>query len=112
MSNPTPSRLGLFARHNPIVAPRPRRPPPTWQRLSECARCIGYPPHLRRTIFVALTVGTVLFAINQLNVVAAGHATAITWLKVGLTYVVPFCTSNFGLLVASRRRPDAEEARN
>jgi hypothetical protein len=25
------------------------------------------------------------------------------WLKVGLTYLVPFCVSNWGILVATRR---------
>ncbi|HYY99877.1 MAG TPA: nitrate/nitrite transporter NrtS [Candidatus Binatia bacterium] len=54
---------------------------------------------------VALIVGTVLFFINQFDVVLAGHATTLTWLKVALTYVVPFCVSNYGVLVASRRRP-------
>jgi hypothetical protein len=56
-------------------------------------------------VAVALIVGTVLFFINQFDVVLAGHATTLTWLKVALTYVVPFCVSNYGVLVASRRRP-------
>ncbi|MGH8301112.1 MAG: nitrate/nitrite transporter NrtS [Steroidobacteraceae bacterium] len=51
----------------------------------------------------ALVVGTVLFAINQLNVVVAGHANAVVWLKGGLTYPVPFVVSNVGLLIATYR---------
>lgn len=77
---------------------------PSWQRLSEIPRCIAYPPHLKRTIATALIVGTVLFAINQLNVVLAGHATTLTWIKTGATYLVPFCVSNIGLLIGSRNR--------
>ena len=62
---------------------------------------MAYRPHLRRCIGVALVVGTILFAINQLDVVLGGHATVGTWVKVSLTYVVPFCVSNFGILVAT-----------
>ena len=50
-------------------------------------------------------VGTILFAINQLDVVLRGAATPVLWLKVGLTYLVPFCVSNLGVLIASRRVP-------
>lgn len=60
--------------------------------------------HLRATTRIALVVGTVLFAINQLDVVLAGDATAATWAKSGLTYGVPFVVSNLGILTATRRR--------
>ena len=66
---------------------------------------MAHPPHLRQTVTIALVVGTVLFAINQLDVVLRGDATVVIWLKVGLTYVVPFCVSNAGILIASRRSP-------
>lgn len=62
-------------------------------------------PHLRKTLRIALVVGTVLFAINQLDVVLRGAATPLVWFKVALTYVVPFCVSNLGILIASRRAP-------
>jgi hypothetical protein len=64
---------------------------------------VAHPPHLRRTVTIALVVGTVLFAINQLDVVLRGDATGSVWLKVALTYLVPFCVSNLGILIASRR---------
>lgn len=64
---------------------------------------VAYRPHLRRTVLTALVVGTVLFAINQLNVVLAGHATGTVWLKTGLTYCVPFVVSNIGILIATHR---------
>ena len=62
------------------------------------------PHHLRRTTATALIVGTILFGINQLDVVLAGDATALTWLKVGVTYLVPFTVSNIGLLIGTKRR--------
>lgn len=38
---------------------------------------IGYRPHLRKTLSIATTVGTLLFAINQLDVVLKGDANAV-----------------------------------
>jgi hypothetical protein len=34
--------------------------------------------------------------------VVDGRADAVIWMKVGVTYLVPFCVSNAGILVASR----------
>jgi hypothetical protein len=59
-------------------------------------------PHLRKTTAIAIVVGTVLFGINQLDVVLRGDATTVVWLKSAVTYLVPFCVSNAGVLVASR----------
>jgi hypothetical protein len=60
------------------------------------------PEHLRSTVTIALVVGTILMAINQLDVIISGEATAITWIKVGATYCVPFVVSNLGLLAGKR----------
>jgi len=65
---------------------------------------IAFRPHLVRTVRIAMIVGTILFAINQLDVVVRGRGTTLVWLKVALTYLVPFCTSNLGILVATSRR--------
>jgi hypothetical protein len=56
--------------------------------------------HLSRTLRIAIVVGIVLSAINQLDVILAGDATAVTWLKCLLNFVVPFVVSNLGLLSA------------
>jgi hypothetical protein len=69
-------------------------------------------PHLGETIRVAVVVGTVLFAINQLDVVLAGKATWVTWLKAALTYLVPFLVANYGLLVGSRGQHETTPAEN
>ncbi len=79
--------------------------PPTWTTWREAFGVVSYPPHLRKTIAIALIVGTILFCINQLDVVLRGDATTAVWIKSAITYFVPFSVSNFGVLVASRSRP-------
>lgn len=76
---------------------------PTWHRWRDAPAVVLHPPHLRKTVTVALVVGTVLFFINHLDVVLRGDATAGVWVKGAITYLVPFAVSNFGILVASRR---------
>jgi len=78
-----------------------------WATWREALVVVRYRPHLRKTILVALIVGTILFSINQLDVVLRHKATVVTYLKGALTYLVPFCVSNYGVLVATRRREDA-----
>jgi hypothetical protein len=77
--------------------------PPTWSTWAEIPRVVLHPPHLRKTLRIALVVGTVLFAINQLDVVLRGAATPLVWIKIGVTYFVPVVVSNLGLLVGLRR---------
>ena len=48
----------------------------------------------KRSLGVAIVVGTVLTAINQGDVILAGEAPVI-W-KVVLTYIVPFCVATYG----------------
>jgi len=59
--------------------------------------------NLSQCIGAGVLVGTVLFFINQADVVFSGQATAATWMKIGLSYLVPFFGSNYGIVVASRR---------
>lgn len=78
--------------------------PPKWSTWREAIRVVLYPAYLRRTVAISIVVGTVLFAINQLDVVVRGDATPLVWVKSAVTYLVPFGVSNAGVLVASRRR--------
>ena len=48
----------------------------------------------RRSAIVAAIVGTVLNLINQGDAIFTGGR--INWLKVALTYVVPYCVSTYG----------------
>lgn len=57
---------------------------------------------LHSCIPVALVVGLILSTINQSDVIVSGAATAVTWLKVGLNFVVPFCVSSYGFLKGYR----------
>jgi hypothetical protein len=81
-------------------------PTPTRDRLKTAlATCVD-PANLRRTIPIALVVGIVLTLINQLDVLVAGRATALTAVKIGLNFCVPFVVSNAGLLTGIRSRTE------
>jgi hypothetical protein len=58
------------------------------------------PAHLRNTLKIALVVGSVLTAVNELDVFLRGDATAATFVKTAVNFCVPFVTSNLGLLAA------------
>lgn len=81
-------------------------PAPTWRTTREALAVVVWRPHLRKTVALAVVVGSLLFAINQLDVVLSGEATTGVWVKSTVTYLVPFGVSNFGILVAARRRED------
>jgi hypothetical protein len=75
-------------------------------KASDALRICARREHLRRTIRIALVVGTILTLINQLDVILRGDATSITWVKTGLNYCVPFVVSNLGLLAGKRAELD------
>jgi hypothetical protein len=55
---------------------------------------------LRRSLTVALVVGTALNAINQGPEIAAGNW-PVLW-KLALTYIVPFLVASYGTFAAFR----------
>jgi len=55
-----------------------------------------------RTLRVALVVGTLVPLINQGVSIAAGLATAGTWVRVVATSLLPLCVSSFGFVAAFR----------
>ncbi len=69
----------------------------------EIIRACLDPRNLSRCIAAAVIVGTLLFFINQADVVFGGRATAATWVKIGLSYLVPFFVANYGIVLAGRR---------
>ena len=79
-------------------------PAPTWSTPGEAVRVWFARATLRKTIKIALVVGTILSLINQLGVVLDGRANYVTWLRVAANYFVPFCVSSTGFLSATRRR--------
>jgi hypothetical protein len=70
--------------------------------IHEAIRICIQREHLRRTVRIALVVGTILTLINQADVIIRGDATALTWVKAALNYCVPFIVSNLGLLAGKR----------
>jgi hypothetical protein len=68
-----------------------------------CVVCaILYRPVLRRAVYVALVVGTILTIINQGDVLLAGEITPLVMAKILLTYLVPYSVSTFSALSANR----------
>lgn len=61
----------------------------------------------RRSLIVAIVVGTILNLINQGDALL-GDA-AINWTRLILTFIVPYCVSTYGAVSAlvARREPDA-----
>ena len=88
-----------FARHTGHAARRCRR------------HALAYGPVLRQALRVAAVVGTLLFAINQADVVLRGDVTPLVLAKVGLTYLVPFGVSTYSAPGVNRlrRRPAVSE---
>ena len=62
-----------------------------WKTVWVCALSEGVP---RRSLWVALVVGTILNLINQGDALLAGHRLHFT--KLALTYVVPYLVSTYG----------------
>jgi hypothetical protein len=75
----------------------------TWGNWREAVTVVRAPRNVRRTLCIALTVGSVFFAMNQLGAILAGTAGAIVWLKAAMTYLTPLIVSNVGVLSATRR---------
>jgi hypothetical protein len=70
----------------------------SWKRIWRCALADGVP---RRSFGVAIVVGTILNAINQGDAILAGGA--LSWAKIALTYVVPYCVSTYGAVSVQLR---------
>lgn len=67
----------------------------TWKAKCWCAFSDGIP---RRSFYVALVVGTVLNLINQGDAIFGSGP--INWLKLALTYVVPYAVCTYGAVAA------------
>ncbi len=62
-----------------------------------------------RAIKVALIVGTALTLINQGDRLIAGMAPG--WIKMALTYLIPYCVSTHGAVTAMRDRSRGKRKR-
>jgi hypothetical protein len=65
----------------------------------------------RRSLMAAIVVGTILNLINQGDALFSGRH--IDWLKLVLTYIVPYCVATYGAvafrLEATRRETQTRD---
>jgi hypothetical protein len=71
----------------------------TWKLACACAVSDGVP---LRSLYVALIVGTGLNLINQGDAMIGGGT--IDWLKIALTYCVPYAVCTYGAVTAQLAR--------
>ncbi len=90
MSSPIPSRVAV----------------PPWSSALGACRLILSGVTFRTCVRVAIVVGTILTAVNQGSVIVSGDASVVTWLRVGVNYLVPFVVSSVGYLAPFRCRVD------
>ena len=71
--------------------------------IIKCSRCaVLHRPMLRRSLLVAVAVGTILTLLNQGDILFTGSWNSALYWKVPLTYCVPFCVATYGALSNSR----------
>ena len=72
--------------------------------ILKCIFCaLQHQPLLRRSLKVALVVGSLLTLLNHGNILFAGDWNNDLYWKIPLTYCVPFCVTTFGALSNTRR---------
>ena len=84
------------------VAMGPLRKKSKWKQVCLCAVSDGVP---RRSLYAALVVGTVLNLINQGDALIG--SVPIDWLKLILTYCVPYAVCTYGAVSHQLRARDA-----
>jgi hypothetical protein len=58
---------------------------------------------LAQSTVAALTVGSILFMVNLYTQVREGPLTAILVVRVGLTFLVPWCNATLGIALGLRK---------
>ncbi len=91
-----PSRRGRPARR------------PAWSTYRQALALVARGATVRVAGRVALAVGTILSAVNQGSVIAEGHSSWVTWLRVAVNYATPFVVASLGYLAGCRTRTEAD----
>jgi len=88
-----------------VVSPEANRDaPPQTSDIFKCLFCaIHHMPMVRRSLKVAVVVGTVLTLLNQGDTLFSGAWPNALYWKIPLTYCVPFLVATFGALSNIRR---------
>ncbi len=72
--------------------------------LTKCLLCsLRHWPMLKKSLVACLVVGTVLTALNQGDILLAGHWNSTLWWKIPLTYTVPFMVATYGAMINNRK---------
>ena len=81
---------------------------PVWSTRVDGCRLILRGVTFRTCSRVALVVGTILSVVNQGAVIASGDANRMTWVRVGVNYLIPFLVSSVGYIAPFRLRNRAD----
>jgi hypothetical protein len=65
-------------------------------------RLVFAPAVVRRALFFAVVVGSLLVAINHGDALLRGDLAPVRWLKMGLTVLVPYAVSTVSSVLALR----------
>ena len=65
---------------------------------------------IKRSVIIALIVGSIILAVNQLDIILSGNLTPLLWFKILMTPCVPFCVSLYGAYLAYRQALAQEQA--
>ncbi len=60
------------------------------------------PAAIRRSLIIAVIVGSVIILVNQGDLIMTGNVSPRTLLKIAITPIVPFCVSLYGAYLAYR----------
>jgi hypothetical protein len=74
----------------------------TWLATARRPEIVG------RALRVAAVVGTILVAINYTDRLLAGTLAGVDWLKMGITYLVPYCVSTYSAVAVVREAGDCD----
>ena len=55
---------------------------------------------VRRSLRIAVVVGSILVTINYGDRILAGTLGSVEWVKIGLTYCVPYCVATYAAVSA------------
>ena len=77
---------------------------PAWSTPTEACGLMLRGVTFRTGSRVALVVGTVLTLVNQGSVIFGGDASAVTWIRGAVNYLVPVVVASIGYLAPFRLR--------
>jgi hypothetical protein len=71
-------------------------------------QCACQPPVFRRSVVIAVAVGTLLSLVNQGDAIVAGLFDRVLALRIFANYVIPLVVSNLGAMSSLPPRPRAK----